>query len=633
MSSLFDHSVVGLVLGVAGGALLVAIVLTALRGSAVYIPNTRFGLVERIWSRRRGVETYGLVTLNANPGFLPDTLRGGWHFFFPFMYRVHKYDLINVDQIAYLVARVGSPLREGQALAEWPAGVDVEDARSFLERGGQRGPQRQIVRSGTYAPNLALFCIVTADRIHTLGVGSSEDEDLQRLLASRDGFMPIVLKDDNIGIVTVQDGPSLQHGEIIAPSVGTDSASSQTFHNSFQDIAHFLAAGGRRGRQEQVLVDGTYYINRLFATVEIKPKTKIEIGTVGVVNSYVGPEVPSALIADSGRGRTVDTGQRGVWSKPYEPGKYAINTYAMEVVVVPTTNFQLRWMEGTTTKIDGLRNLSYDDDLKEIPVITKDAFEIMLPISIVAHISQANAAHVIQRFSQIQRLVNQTLDPFISSYFKDSAQEKTLIEFIQQRKQITEAALAAMKERLALHRIDIEEVMLGTPRPYDGDTRMERMLEQLRERQIATEQSLTFDQQKTAAMKKKDLNEQMAIAAQQPEVTKSRLAIAIAENEGEAEAKRRTKAAEGIKITADADAYAAEKKAAAFGGTENLMRRFAIETLGEAIREARQPLVPVVSLAGDAGGSGNGMLEGLMAAAFTGIDLRQAIDRQQPGRS
>ena len=36
---------------------------------------------------------------------------------------------------------------------------------------------------------------------------------------------------------------ALQHGEIIAPSVGTDSTETARFHNSFQDIAKFLGVG------------------------------------------------------------------------------------------------------------------------------------------------------------------------------------------------------------------------------------------------------------------------------------------------------------------------------------------------------------------------------------------------------
>ena len=92
------------------------------------------------------------------------------------------------------------------------------------------------------------------------------------------------------------------------------------FHNSFQDIGRFLAAGGRRGRQEQVLVDGTYFLNRLFATVEVTGKRRIEIGTVGVINSFVGRESDEAITAENGRGRTVGVGQprhlaRRRWSR------------------------------------------------------------------------------------------------------------------------------------------------------------------------------------------------------------------------------------------------------------------------------------------------------------------------------
>ena len=62
----------------------------------------------------------------------------------------------------------------------------------------------------------------------------------------------------------------------------------QNYHNKFQDADKFLKAGGLRGRQLQVLVEGTYYVNRLFATIEMVPKTVIEVGNVGVVVSYTG---------------------------------------------------------------------------------------------------------------------------------------------------------------------------------------------------------------------------------------------------------------------------------------------------------------------------------------------------------
>ena len=624
-------------------ALLALLLLFLLRAAFVYIPNTHYGIVERRWSARRSREAFAPMALAGNAGFLPEVIRGGWHALTPFQYRVHKMPLIGIDQIAYLVARVGRPLESGQALGEWPRDVAVDDAGGFLENGGQAGPQRRILRSGTYAINTALFAVITEDAIHHLDPAKTDDAQFQAMLVDRDGFRPVVIKDDRIGIVTVQDGPALQHGEIIAPTVGTDAGNPDHFHNSFQDIGRFLAAGGRRGRQEQVLVEGTYFLNRLFATVEVTGKRRIEIGTVGVINSFVGRESEEAMTAENGRGRTVEVGSRGIWRRPLEPGKYAINPYAAEVVDVPTTNFQLRWIAGVVSAAAIPNGRSYDDDLREIPVITRDAFEILVPLSIVAHIAPVNAPHVIQRFSQIERLVTQTLDPFVSSYFKDTAQRNTLLDFIERRVDIGKEALAAMKSRLAEHRIEIEEVMIGTPKPAPGDTRMEAMLEQLRARQLAREEQKTFADQQEAATKRKALNEQIALAEQQAGITRSELSIRIAENEGaaetarkrkaadgirvmaeaegSAETARKTRAAEGIRVMAEAEAYAAKARAESFGGTENLMRQAMIQALVEIARDSKVPLVPSVMMGGGAGEAGAvAGLPGLLLA-LVGRDL------------
>ena len=126
--------------------------------------------------------------------------------------------------------------------------------------------------------------------------------------------------DDNIGIVTVHDGPSLAPDEIIAPTVGCDPAVEDTYHNIFQDAERFLRAGGRRGRQLQVLVDGTYYVNRLFATVELIPKTIVDVGNVGVVVSYTGETGRDVSGSEYGHGELVDSHKRGVWSAPLLPG-------------------------------------------------------------------------------------------------------------------------------------------------------------------------------------------------------------------------------------------------------------------------------------------------------------------------
>jgi hypothetical protein len=61
-------------------------------------------------------------------------------------------------------------------------------------------------------------------------------------------------------------------------------------------------------------------------TVELIPKTVIEVGTVGVVVSYTG-EAGKDLSGDSySHGELVKRGERGVWDQALLPGKYAFNT-------------------------------------------------------------------------------------------------------------------------------------------------------------------------------------------------------------------------------------------------------------------------------------------------------------------
>src|SRR5262249_26218731 len=172
---------------------------------------------------------------------------------------------------------------------------------------GQRGRQRAILREGVYAINLALFTVIAEDMVYRLETGGSKElkalVNWQNELSEIDAFNPVIIGGpgaapapliacktmlvDSIGIVTVHDGPSLPPGEIIAPGVGSD-RNDKDFHNNYQDPEAFLRAGGRRGLQYVPLTDGTYFINRWFATIESIPKTIVPIGHVGGGVSYYG---------------------------------------------------------------------------------------------------------------------------------------------------------------------------------------------------------------------------------------------------------------------------------------------------------------------------------------------------------
>ena len=623
------------------------VVLFLLRGIR-YIPNTKVGLVEKRTSGKGSVST-GIIALNGEAGFQPALLRGGVHYLLPGQYKIHIHPLVTIPQgkIGYVFARDGVPLPPTQALASNAVADDLQDAAAFLQNGGQRGPQRKILREGTYAVNLAQFVVITTERVYFLPLEKSDEEIFQRMtkvIQDRAGFDPVVIKgtDDLVGIVTVHDGPSLPPGQIIAPTVGDTAAQPDTYHNSFQDPERFLRAGGQRGRQLQVLVEGTYYINRLFATVEMVPKTVIEVGNVGVVVSYTGETGEDLSGAAYKHGELVQKGLRGVWSEPLLPGKYAFNTYAGKVFLVPTTNFILKWNKQETG------SHKYDENLAEVALITKDAFEPSLPLSVVVHIDYRKAPLVIQRFGDIKRLVEQTLDPMVSAYFKNVGQTRTLIQLLQDRSAIQQLSGDQMKEKFDQYNLELQEVLIGTPTSGQGGGQIEQILTQLRSRQIAEEQVETYNRQEKAAVKERELREAEARAKQQTTLTESELYISIQTNQGKADYARAQQQAAQIQTLAQAEAekirilgegeakkvqalagaeaeraarvgiaqaMAIDEQVRAYGGprfqlTQQVMSRFA-----EAIEAARVDIVPKIMIHG--GGNGTPSTGSVMEALLT----------------
>jgi uncharacterized membrane protein YqiK len=606
----------------------VLLLLVLISGFLRYIPNNKVGIVEKLVSGRGSVKS-GFIALKGESGFQPDVLRGGWHLFIPFQYRIHSVPLVTIPQgkIGYIFARDGLPLQPAQSLASNVTANNFQDVRLFLQNGGQQGPQRQILREGTYALNLAEFVVITEDSVFYLPLSREEEATFKRMaevIKERGGFQPVIIKgaDDLVGIVTVHDGPSLPQGEIIAPTVGNESENQAIYHNTFQDPERFLAAGGQRGRQLQVLVEGTYYINRLFATVEMIPKTTVEVGTVGVVVSYTGDISADLSGEEYKHGEMVSQGSRGVWNTPLLPGKYAFNTYAGKVLTVPTTNIILKWTKGEV----GAHRL--DENLSEVSLITKDAFEPSLPLSVVIHIDYRQAPLVIQRFGDVKRLVEQTLDPMISAYFKNVGQVRTLIQLIQERSVIQSLAGEQMREKFQHYNLELEEVLIGTPSSSAGDQKIEQILTQLRSRQIAEEQIETYNRQEKASVKERELREAESRARQQQALTESEIGITVQGNQGKADYQRAVQQAATIRALAEAEAekaarvgiaeaIAIEEKVRAYGGpqfqvTQQVMNRFA-----EAIEKAGVDVVPRISISGNGGGngasSGSSLMEGLMA--------------------
>jgi uncharacterized membrane protein YqiK len=203
------------------------------------------------------------------------------------------------------------------------------------------------------------------------------------------------------------------------------------------------------------------------------------------------------------------------------PGKYAFNTYAGKIEIIPTVNFILKWVRGEVGA------LKLDENLSEISLITKDAFEPTLPLSVVMHIDYQKAPMIIQRFGDVKKLVEQTLDPMVSAFFKNIAQKMTLIELLQNRAAIQEESGNEMKAKFEAYSLELQEVLIGTPRAPAGDQTIENILIQLRSRQVAREQVETFQEQEKAAVQERTLNEAKATAAAQTALTQSLIQVKV----------------------------------------------------------------------------------------------------------
>ena len=150
-----------LALGIGIGVLIAIWLVLTLIGVRV-IGSNQVGVVEKWWSTSGSLKDK-IIAVDGEAGYQPDVLRAGIHLLSPLLYRVHRYPLVTIPQgqIGYIFARDGRALRPDQTLAEVVECANFQDTRAFLAAGGQKGPQRAILREGTYAFNLAQFIVIT----------------------------------------------------------------------------------------------------------------------------------------------------------------------------------------------------------------------------------------------------------------------------------------------------------------------------------------------------------------------------------------------------------------------------------------------------------------------------------------
>jgi uncharacterized membrane protein YqiK len=548
-----------------------------------------------------------IVALRGEAGYQARTLEPGVHFFLPWQYRIEKYKITAIapGRVGLVIANDGNPPPVNRVLATAVDCDNFQSAEKFLANGGQKGRQSAVLTPGFYRINPVLFTVVPD--------------------------VPMVKIDsDKVGIVTVLDGAPMPEGQMAAGRVKG--------HNNFQDPEAFITAGGSRGLQEEIILAGNYNINPWFAEIEEHELVEVPIGHVGVVVSFVGSETNDISGEAFTHGNIVRKGGKGVWDEPLYPGKHPLNVRTMKVELVPTTNIVLNW---ATARSEAHK---LDEKLSTITVRSKDGFTFNLDVSQIINIGATRAPWVISRVGSVRNLVNQVLEPIVGNYFRNSAQNYTVLDFLTNRAERQKEARGHITDAIKQYDVQSVDTLIGDITPPA------ELMVTLTARKIAEEQQKTFVTEEQTQRTRQELERQKALADKQRELVNSEQNVRVAEmqaraaievaqgesqvlsrrSEGEALAKQRVGEAEAnvqaIKGRSEAEAIRAVGAARADAykqGVEAMGPNYAMLQIFTALAEKNVRLTPDVLVSG--GGAG-----GSSSDAMLGLLLRQMVSQANP---
>ncbi|MEH2386949.1 MAG: flotillin family protein [Nostoc sp.] len=557
-------------------------------GGLVVIGEREVGIVVRKFTLSgRGLPPGSLIALNGEAGLQADTLAPGWHWgYWPWQYSVKKESVIVIPQgeIALIVAADGASNPPERILGKIVSCDNFQDARKFLTQGGEKGRQMGFLTAGTYRINTALFKVITAAN------ATAHDMSPQQLHIHE-------IAAEKVGIVTTLDGSSIAAGEIAGRII--------TGHDNFQNGQKFIDAGGQRGLQEQVLLSGSWNLNPWLVNIEQVPMTEIPIGYVGVVISFVGKEHEDVSGAAFTHGNLVNQGHKGVWVEPLYPGKHPLNTKVMKIELVPTTNIVLNFTERITGKH------GYDTNLQALKLLSFDGFSFDLEIFQIIHIGASDAPKVISRLGSMQNVIDQVLRPIVGNYFRNSAQEYTILDFLTARSERQVEASEYVKSALRAYDVQAVDSLIGLITPP------EELMHTLTDRKIAEEKRKTYEVQQMAQTQRQQLVRETALADIQEEMVQSEQSVQIADLKAQAQIKQANGEAEGTKLRAIAEAEGIR----ATGNAKAETYQAGVEALGshgytamqlmQIIGDRNVRLIPDVLVSGN--GTNNGLVDGLLS--------------------
>jgi uncharacterized membrane protein YqiK len=268
-----------------------------------------------------------VVATEGEVGIQADVLKPGLHLIkFPFERVVRKVPLIEIgaDEMGIIEAVDGEPMPPGRIFAPdraQNAHNNFQDPIAFIKRGGVKGIQLRTLPPGLWPIHPYLFRVSVAKAT--------------------------VVPQGKVGVITAADGGPLDPGRLLGKAI--------TEHRNFQDAEQFIASGGQKGPQVDILTPGVYRILTQSTALEggsdVKPglftvrlfdATVVNENQIGLVEALDGsPLNPKDYVAESFEGHDNfqdghefigKKGQRGPQKDILLPGTYYVNPLLFKVI-------------------------------------------------------------------------------------------------------------------------------------------------------------------------------------------------------------------------------------------------------------------------------------------------------------
>lgn len=205
-----------------------------------------------------------------------------------FFVRLYDATVINENNIGLVEALDGAPLDPRDYVATEIVGHDnFQDCNEFISRGGQRGPQRDILLPGTYYINPLVFKIIpeTAREVKpgevaviVSNVGKDPTEEIRREMADKVRERLEQEERDQVSKAAARldklEGENRRLNEIQEELIANDPADQRLDQGAHEA---YVVPEGYRGIQETVVGPGKYYINTLAMTPIIIPTTNMTV--------------------------------------------------------------------------------------------------------------------------------------------------------------------------------------------------------------------------------------------------------------------------------------------------------------------------------------------------------------------